>query len=129
MKHVVCFIAFSKQEVPTSYSVQGYSSAINSVFQKNPHHQKSQGFKSGEREGHTSGKYLDNHDYRQRLHLNLLVAKYEISRQICWKWLMRCRQVWKWYTELVAKSINRIPNYPNQENGTKLWNYCVVIDP
>ncbi|GFU24451.1 hypothetical protein TNCV_2264171 [Trichonephila clavipes] len=32
---------------------------------RNPHNQKSQSFKSGEREGHASGKYLDNHDYPQ----------------------------------------------------------------
>ncbi|GFV66376.1 hypothetical protein TNCV_1478401 [Trichonephila clavipes] len=32
---------------------------------RNPHNQKSQGFKSGERECHAPRKYLDDPDYRQ----------------------------------------------------------------
>ncbi|GFQ70165.1 hypothetical protein TNCT_329431 [Trichonephila clavata] len=32
---------------------------------RNPRNQKSQGLKSGERDGHVSGKYMDAHDYRQ----------------------------------------------------------------
>ncbi|GFX68950.1 hypothetical protein TNCV_683091 [Trichonephila clavipes] len=58
-----------------------------------------------------------------------LVAKSGISHQI-----------WKWYMELVIKSENGIcnksPNLeivisddPDQDNGTKLRNYCIVIGP
>ncbi|GFV11950.1 hypothetical protein TNCV_3181811 [Trichonephila clavipes] len=31
-----------------------------------------------------------------------------------------CRQIWKW------KIVN--PDGPDQDNGTKLLNYCIVID-
>ncbi|GFY01794.1 uncharacterized protein TNCV_1467861 [Trichonephila clavipes] len=52
--------------------------------------------------------------------------------------IFKISQIWKWDLELVATSGNRtmnespnmeivIPDYPFQDNGTKLVNYCTVI--